>query len=298
VLNAEIEMKILIGSMLAVAGLAASASAQTRLEIQVSKDGLVWSDSVSVSHAAGDTGRVLVRYLVSYIGTAPAVGFASLTFQPAFGNVRASDEIAPFANQGDNRNGGGVRNDATPLDGPFGRLLPFATTGPTLGGAQSYIVHTHIYPAGLEGRYYRIARNDVTRWAGKGPTSGTDGVNNFNGAGGMAHVQKSPGNVGPFDPPFKAGITDIEILRLAIDVGTIAQGESHTIDLFAPLNGMSRNNITGAREASWFAALSGDSSGRTKGAVEVEGASIMVVPAPGALVLMGLGGLVVIRRRR
>jgi hypothetical protein len=292
-------MKILIGSMLAVAGLAVAASAQTRMDIQVSKDGVNWSSSVSVNHAAGDTGRVLVRYLVSYTGTAPAVGFASLTFQPAFGNVRTSDEIAAFANQGNNLNGGGVANDGSPLDGPFGRLLPFASTGPTLGGAQSYIVHTQVDPdTGLEGRYYRIARNDVTRWAGQGPTSGTAAVNNFNGAGGMAHVQKSPGNVGPSDPPFQAGITDVEILRLAIDVGTVAQGDSHTIDLFAPLAGMSRNATTGAREASWFSAMSGDNSGSTKGAVEVEGASIMVVPAPGALALMGLGGLVATRRRR
>ena len=48
-------------------------------------------------------------------------------------------------------------------------------------------------------------------------TSGTAAVNNFYGAGGMACVQKSSGNVTPgVDPDFQTGITNIEILRMAL----------------------------------------------------------------------------------
>lgn len=294
-------MKNVIGSLVAVAGLAAGANAQSLLNLQVSLDGTNWSDNVEVNAATGVNTTVLMRALVSYTGTQPAVGFASLTWQPTFGNVRPGvDSVQPFVDQGNNTNGGSITLDATPLDGPFGRISPFAASGPTVGGAQRFAAIAHSGGSGgaPAGNWLRIARNDVTRWMGTGPTSGTSSVNNFNGAGGVVCVQKSPGNVGPNDPAFQPGITDIAIFQIALTVGGVGQGETHEISVGAPTDGMSRNATTGAREAAWFAAMSGDNSGATKGVVEVDGASITITPAPGALALLGLGGLVAGRRRR
>jgi hypothetical protein len=297
----EIEMKNVIGSLIAVAGLAAVASAQTsRLDIQVSTDGVNWSDSADVRASSGATATVLVRARISFTGSATPVGFASLTWQPVAENVRAGvDSFNAFANQGNNTNGGSVTPDASPLDGPFGRVSPFASTGPTLGGTLFYapIAHSANSGGAPNGSFLRIARNDVTRWMGTGPTSGTAAVNNFNGAGGVACVQKGSGLVTPADPPFQGGITDVLILQLAMTVGGVGQGETHTINLIAPTDGMSRNSNTNTREASWFSGPS-DNSGSVKGVVEVDGANIVITPAPGVLALLGLGGLVAGRRRR
>lgn len=291
-------MKNVIGSLVAIAGLAAAANAQSLLNLQVSTDGDNWSNNVDVSLSAGQTATVLVRAAISYTGTGAAVGFASLTWQPVFGNVRPSDSVQPFANQGNNTNGGAVVLDGTPMDGPFGRTQPFGATGPS--GTQSYEAIAHAGGSGgaPAGTYLRIARNDITRWMGTGATTGAAAVNNFNGAGGVACVQKGAGLVNPaVDPPFNGSITDVVIMQLALTVGGVGQGESHIIDVIAPTDGMSRNSTTGAREASWFDSLF-DNSGRTKGTVEVSPASITITPAPGALALLGLGGLVVGRRRR
>jgi uncharacterized protein (TIGR03382 family) len=294
----EIEMKNVIGSLVAVAGLAAAANAQSLLNLQVSTDGINWSDNAEVRASSGATTTVLMRALVSYTGTATTIGFASLTWQPTFGNVRPGvDSVQPFANQGNNTNGGSITPDATPLDGPFGRVSPFAATGPS--GVQSYAAIAHSGGSGgaPPGNYLRISRNDVTRWMGTGPTSGTGSANNFSGSGGVACVQKSFGNVGPADPPFQGGHTDVLIWQIALTVGGVGQGETHVIDVIAPTDGMSRNTTTGNREASWYAS-NGDNSGSVKGTVEVDAATITITPAPGALALLGLGGLVAGRRRR
>jgi hypothetical protein len=47
----------------------------------------------------------------------------------------------------------------------------------------------------------------------------------------------------------------------------------------------------------WWASLS-ESTGSIRGTALVETASISVVPTPASLALLGLGGLVIARRRR
>lgn len=282
-------------------GLAAGttlAASSTNLNLQVSLDGLSWSNQVSYNPNLGQR-RVLVRALVSWNsddGVTP-VGFAGLTWQPVVSNVRASDEIAPFANVGNNTNGGAIDISSDPLNGPFGRVRPFAATGPS--GLQSYIVHRHVANSGdaPSGSFLRIARNDVTRWTGTGPTSGTGAVNNFNGAGGLACVQKGFPQVGPTDPAFRFGSTDVLIFQFAIDAGLLDPGESRTLGVDAPLEGMSRDSTTGARRATWFASTS-DNFGSLIAAVNVTGASINLVPSPAALGLFTCGSLVMTARRR
>jgi hypothetical protein len=297
----EIEMKNVIGSLVAVAGLAVAANAQSRLDLQVSTDGVNWSNSAEISLAGSATGTVLMRALISWTGdvgpTAGPVGFASLTWQPVFGNVRPGvDSVQPFANQGNNTNGGSVILDGTPLDGPFGRVSPWGSTGPSGTASYQAIAHSGGSGGAPPGNFLRIARNDVTRWMGTGPTSGATAVNNFNGAGGVACVQKAVPTPG-VDPDRVDSLTNNVIWQIALTVGGVAQGASHDISVQAPTDGMSRNTVTGNREASWFRGP-GDNAGAVKGTVAVNDAVIHITPAPGALALLGLGGLVAGRRRR
>jgi len=290
-------MKNVIGSLVAIAGMAVAANAQTsKLDILVSKDGVNWSPSATFNPSAGET-RAYVAYVMSYVGTAAPNAFASVTFQPIFSNVRVgTDSVAPFAAQGNNTNGGAIdpRADYSAAGG-FGRLKPWAATGPST--SQSYIVHTHTASSGgaPAGNFFRIARNDVTRWAGTGATTGTAAVNNFNGAGGVVAGQKQV--PGAADPARVGGSSNLVLMVLALNIGAVAPGASHTILADAPLAGFSRNATTGAREASWWANTT-ENAASIKANVEVAAGEINIIPAPGALALLGLGGLVVGRRRR
>lgn len=291
-------MKNVIGSLIAVAGLAAAANAQqSQLNILVSKDGVNWSSSVTVNQPAGDSGRVYVGYFMTYVGGVAPNAFASLTFQPTFSNVRAGvDTMAAFANQGNNTNGGAIDPRANySAAGGFGRLKPWAATGPST--SQTYVVHQHAGGSGgaPAGNYYRIARNDVTRWMGTGATSGTAAVNNFNGAGGVVTGQKQSPTAA--DPARVSGHENLLLMVLAMDTGVVPAGVTHTILAQAPTDGMSRNSTTGAREASWYANTS-ENAPSIKAPVVVFDGEINIIPAPGALALLGLGGLVAGRRRR
>ncbi len=264
-------------------GMALAASAavaqESRLAIRVSEDGVNWSSSVTVNHAAGDSGRVYVGYFMTYVpaaGGAVPNAFASLTFQPVFSNVRfGTDTMAAFANQGNNANGGAVDPRANySAPGGFGRLKPWAASGPST--SQSYVVHQHAGGSGgapSTGNFYRIARNDVTRWVGTGATSGTSAVNNFNGAGGVFASQKQ--TPGAADPARIAGYENLLLMVLAIDTGTVAPGVTHTILAQAPTVGMSRNATTGAREASWYANTT-ENAPSIKAAVVVNEATINI----------------------
>jgi uncharacterized protein (TIGR03382 family) len=263
----------------------------------VSKDGVNFSPSVSVNPTAGES-RVYVAYVMSYDGaTASPNAFASLTFQPVFANVRAGvDSVAAFANTGNNTNGGAIdaRADYSQAGG-FGRLKPWAATGPST--SQTYAVHSHTASSGgaPAGSFLRIARNDVTRWVGTGATTGTAAVNNFNGAGGVVVGQKQTPTQS--DPARVAGTSNLMLMVLAMDVGAVTPGNTWQILAQAPTDGMSRNTTTGAREASWYANTT-ELSPSIKAAVVVNQGEINIIPAPGSLALLGLGGLAVGRRRR
>jgi len=292
-------MKNVIGSLVAIAGMAVAANADTsRLDIMVSQDGVNWSSSTTVNAGSAETKRVYVAYVMSYVGTTAAPNaFASLTFQPVFSNVRVGlDSVAAFADRGNNTNGGAIdpRADYSQAGG-FGRLKPWAATGPST--SQNYAVHTHTAgSAGAPaGNFFRIARNDVTKWVGTGVTTGTAAVNNFNGAGGVVAGQKQSPTAA--DPARVVGSSNLVLMVLALDVHGVGAGDSHVITAGAPNEGMSRNASTGAREASWWANTT-ENAASIKAAVEVVAGEINIIPAPGSLALLGLGGLVAGRRRR
>jgi len=166
--------------------------------------------------------------------------------------VSGVDSVAPFALRGTNTSGGAI--DPRPnysLAGGFGRLKPWAATGPTT--SQAYITHVHSAGSGgaPAGTYFRIARNDVTRWVGIGTTSGTAAVNNFNGSGGMVCAQKQSPTAS--EPPRVAGTQNLPLMVLVLDVGFAQPGQPRTILADAPTDGMTRQTATGTRAASWYA---------------------------------------------
>lgn len=281
-------MNKLIASIVAAAGLASLANAQavTRMSVETSLDGISWA---SGTRQVNPGTNVRVRYNVSYIAngsTTIPVGFATLTFQPTVSNWTGADTLGSFATIGNNTNGGAV----TDASGEYGRIIPFASTGPT--STDPYRGHTQTI-SGTS--YLRIARTVITNWVGDGATTGTAAANNFNGSGGLATVQKSSGNVGANDPAFNPSITNVTLFRFAVTLSSSTAARTLLAD--APLAGMNRNATTGARDGSWF--LSGaDNFGSIKAPVEVIPASIEVIPAPGALGLLGLGGAMALRRRR
>ncbi len=272
------------------AGLTSSAlgvDADTNLKYEVSYDGVIWA-----AQAAAMPGeRLLVRASATYVAndaTALPTGFAFLTFQPTISNVSNTDEVAPFSNRGNNTNGGSVQLDATPIDGPFGRVSPFAATGPN--STQFYRAHYHTNGSGgaPAGSYLRIARNDISNWMGNGVTNGTAAVNNFNGTGGLALVQKARQFVNPAtDPAFRSGFQSIVLFQFALTLGDTSR-PGNVMIISTPLSGFGQTQSDGLRRASWFAS-DVDTSGSLKTSLSVTDARITFVPAPG-----GVAGFAVI----
>lgn len=280
-------MKNIIATVVAAAGLATIANAQlSRLSVQTSVDGVNWSTG---SRDVNPGTTVQFRYSMSFDAngtTFSPTGFSSLTFQPTVSSWSGADTLAAFATIGNNTNGGTV----TEASGQYGRISPFGSTGPV--SADPYRGHTQ---TNASVSYLRIARSTITNWVGAGATTGTTAANNFNGAGGLACVQKAFALVGSADPAFNPATTNVVLAKFALTLS--ADGTARTLVIDAPTDGMSRNATSGAREAAWFSSNT-DNFGSIKGAVSVTSSSLNVVPAPGMLGLMGMGGLVALRRRR
>jgi hypothetical protein len=279
-------MKKMIGSLVAVAGLsmAANAAVNTRIDWQVSLNNSTWSTNVE---AAPGT-LVFVRALASYTGTAAPVGLASLVFQPTVSNYGATNVLSPFVNGGAGSNTsspvGVVTNTGDPTQ--FGRISPWgrsslSTTAFTRG-------HTHSAGSGgaPAGNWLRIAQAHITSWIG--------GTGNTTGGSGIPISQLSDVGRTTADPAFVPTLQNVEIFKFGITVGA---GQTATMVVDSPADGFgNRNSTTGEREVYWFGAMT-ESTGQVRGTALVNTASI-AIPAPASLALLGLGGLVVARRRR
>ncbi|MEY3231103.1 MAG: hypothetical protein RL689_1192, partial [Planctomycetota bacterium] len=264
----------LVGSFLVgLTTLAGVAPAQvTRMAFETSLDGVSWAGGVR-SVPAGST--VQFRCVVTFdpAGTTVSpVGFASLTFQPTVSNWTPADTLLPFATIGNNGSGGGV----TDSSGLYGRIIPFAATGPT--SSDPYRGHLQ---ANASVNYLRIARTTITNWIGVGPTTGTVAANNFNGAGGLACVQKGFGTLVPTDPAPNTSVNGVVLVKFAMTLSPDASARQ--LQITAPIEGMSRNATTGAREASWYASNT-DSLGSVKSSVVVEPAVVEICQPPVAAV--------------
>jgi hypothetical protein len=266
----------------------ARATLVSQMDIQVSRDGLNWSTSLTAF--SGET--IQFRTAITFRGdgtTATPVGLASLNFQPVIRNVDSTDSLAAFANRGNNTNGGSVTYTAG-TGVPFGRISPFGATGPTT--TDPYVAHRQIV-SGIN--YLRIARNTITNWVGIGVSTGTGAANNFNGAGGLAIAQKAEAFRSSSDPLFNNSITGVILFKAGIQVGSSPSVRTLVID--APLESMRRDSTTGARFAAWFESTT-DAYGRIHADMAVNQASIFVLPAPGSCALVAASGLLAARRRR
>ncbi|MEY3229914.1 MAG: hypothetical protein RL689_1, partial [Planctomycetota bacterium] len=255
-----------LASIACTTGCVSASMAQvTRVVVETSVDGVTWSNNPRTVNPGAN---VQVRYKVSFDPagtTATPAGFASVTFQPTISNwITGQDTLSPFAASGNNTNGGSV----TEASGLFGRITPFASTGPV--ASDSYRGHVQTV-GGVT--YLRIARTTITNWIGQGLTSGTSAANNFNGAGGLACVQKGFSLVTANDPPFNPATADIVVAKFGLTISSAIQ--SRTLVADAPTAGFSRNPTSGAREGSWFASNT-DNFGSIKAAAGVSPATIIV----------------------
>jgi hypothetical protein len=280
-------MKKVLASMVALAGMAAAANAQVGvsvLEIQVSADGISWGAQADVQPGA----VAHVRYRISLVG-AQAMGLSGLNMQPTFSgwdNTGAGafvDSLMAFADTGSNTTtpAGGV----TDASGNYGRILPFAAPNVTT---------TNRLRGHLSGSLMRVAQNGTTNAIGAGSSS-----NNVNGSGGVP-VSQSGGFFAP-PPGFAAGTEDVLFLKLGVRVSEDVPATERFIEAGAPSGGFSLYGPTGAqvRAANWITGYAASGSPTTNYApVEVIGGRIRIVPTPASLALLGLGGLVIGRRRR
>jgi len=274
-------MKNVIASIVAVAGLSVAASAATTVNMLVSTNGTDFSNSVNLS---ANTGLQTVQVLVSVsTDNAAALGLGSMIFQPTVSNWTATDALVPFTSAfGSNTS---TPSGAVPdASGQYGRITPFAAVSNT--SAQRLFGHVNNNVSGVN--YLRIAQAQVTSWiGGTGNTSGGSGVN-----------IKQLSNIGrtASDPAFNTQLTNVHVFRFAVQIDTsVANRSSLTVN--APADGFGNlNTTTGQREVYWYASLN-EASGTIREVPTVV-AGIINIPTPGALALLGLGGLTVARRRR
>lgn len=296
-------MKKMLGSIVAVAGLALAANAQevnTQLKYQVSTDGLNWSSSLT-NVAPGSS--IQVRALVTYIGPGSAAGLGGVTFQPVVSNWTAADTLLTTAgtpgNMGVGPTGGTRSNPIGTVDdlpGVWGRITPF--------GLAAYNTSTYLrghIGTGTAAGLLRIARADVTNWIGVGATSGVAGANNWNGGGGVNTSQIAAPSRIASDPAFNTQTQDVVVFKFGLTLGSATA--DRTLNITTPANGIGRNTTAGTaygqQYARWYASTSEVSPSLNGGASVTDASiSVHVVPAPASLALIGLGGLVATRRRR
>ncbi len=280
-------MKNVIVGMVAVAGIAAIASAQSTLVFQVRTAGSSDSWASSINALPGQS--VEFRALISYTGTTAPAGLATANMQPTVSNWNLNapgDTLNAFANLGGNSAAPG----AIGITNPYGRISPFAAAG--VSTTNILRGHTNNVIMGIP--YRRGAQNTPTNWVGVGATSGVTAANNFNSAGGIS-VGQAPFSLSTPAAPFSFQLVDIEVLRLAITLGS--DTSLRTMEVDAPLLGLRRNPTTGLREFAWFRTQAENIAGLQTSIITTT-AFINVVPTPGALALLGLGGIVAVRRRR
>lgn len=303
-------MKNVIG-LVAVAGLAATAFGQpveTRLEYQARvfnaghNNGWVGAGG-TLEALPGD--QIEVRAVVSYTGSSNVFGLGQIIFQPVVDDWTAGDSVIGTpgtpGNQGIGPTGS---NTSTPpgyvadAPGVYGRISPWAGANTTT--SNFYRGHVHNNPDGSGNTYLRIARNDVTNWIGVGASSGSGAANNTSGAGGVTVAQGTIGAGRPTNfPPQNNNLQNLVVFKFGFLLSSATA--DRTLDVTTPAAGIGRSTAAssfGQPDTRWYSAADQTAPGLYRTDVEVVAAHIHVVPTPASLALMGLGGLMVARRRR
>ncbi|MCE7974652.1 MAG: PEP-CTERM sorting domain-containing protein [Leptolyngbya sp. PLA1] len=301
-------MKKLIGSIVAVAGLAAAAGAQpiTQLcyEARVFNAGNNTGWGASVNALPGDT--IEVRAVVSLLnGGAIAGGLKQIVFQPVVTGWTGADALVTqdidgagsSTSQGVGVIGGARSTPQNPgvadVPGAYGRLTPWVANATTT----STFLRGHV-GTGTAAGMLRIAQNHITNWIGAGATSGSTANNNFNGGGGVSVAQIAvPSRIGT-DPAPSLGQTGLIVFKFAFVLSGSTDVRSLTVD--TPQNGLGRTLVNGVYvdNIQWFNSPTSGDADFTRMGGETCAATVNIVPTPATLALMGLGGLVAGRRRR
>lgn len=301
-------------SLVAIAGLAAAANAaQSTLAWQVSVNGGTFGNSANA--AAGDT--LTFRLRVSY----DAVGGTGSTIA-AGGGLAGFNFLPTLSNFGSNDTAIALGNESFPTGSPGNPLPLTAVNHPDLGVVN---VYTGALPipgrhgpgavGGATGRQAPFAANG-TNANGKATSNVAAGVLTWRagviGDAGVSVAQLNANNSGISAPVLSDNGTPEDTSDDFIDFGAsggsfASSGRSNVVVFtYSVLLGESLADRTMIGSASpltpvqWFTSASGNSASHDGVAVTAIAASVFVpgVPAPGALALLGLGGLVATRRRR
>jgi len=299
-------MKKVIGSLVAVAGLAAGVHAQSvgtllKYEARVFNAGndTGWASALDVNPGT----RVEVRALVSYTGTGTVGGLGQIAFQPVVSSWTAGDQLMTNSVLGSTGPADGIGpvggSRSTPIGtvadapGVYGRVTPWGANATNT----STFLRGHV-GTGTAAGLLRIAQAHITNWIGAGATSGATANNNVNGGGGVSIAQIANPSRLATDPAFNNGTSNLVVFKFSFTVG--AQ-DSRSMVITTPANGFNQTLASGVYVPNirWFATENEASASVQVGAV-TQDATIRVVPvpAPGAMALLGLGGLVAARRRR
>lgn len=257
-------------AIVAAAGLASAANAATAINFDVSSDGgATWGSSVTVE--PGATVQVRMR---AQLSGATAVGFSGFTSQPVLSNWTAGDVRNAFTFPGvDNT---GAPTTETAYDGRHVPNTPASNTGrmfPFGSGGQGVASSSGLLTSFVDG-------GNRLRFAGSKNTTETTNV-----AWGVAAAQQ-PASLSGTNFVSNPNVT---VFRYSI---TIAAASADR-DLIASVVQISGGLVKWYTNTNGTGVLNDNSITINTGTIAVR-----AIPAPGALALLGLGGLVAARRRR
>jgi len=310
-------MKIAVGSLIVLAGVAGLANAQstppfetgTRLSFQVF-NGTSWTNSIDVLPGS----NVQFRVTVSYIGTNTNVfALGNMRMQPTFGGVdntndlNGLDNLAPWRNNGDSGNTQPAPNGmmtqaeaSLPVVADMGRVFPFGSTGMSGTSATGTRGTTFRHDGGANrapaGSWMRLSGFSSSNWPLPTMTAAQATAAEINNIlRGVAISQLSQANA---NGAHLAGTADVVVFRGSITLS--AATDVRTVTISNAQGSLLRHGSVGSavddRYVSWQTSSTDLGSWRT--GVLVENGLINVVPTPASLALLGLGGLVAARRRR
>lgn len=310
-------MKNVIVSLVALAGVASAVNAQTQppmeavgatLKYEVALPGGAWGSSVDILPGQ----RVEWRAVLNFTGTAAAVALGQIFYQPVFSNVdndgagATQDSLGAWRNNGISGQGNtnlspgllsvAEGNDSATL-ASYGRVrYGFTSRSTTAGssGALGGIRHSGGSAGAPAGNFIRIAGANNPNWYPASIPNGTVELNNQilwgvvsdNNAATSTWFTTGTSNLAIFRQAFIASTDDsVRTVTLNSERATLrrAGGGAGTDDL---------------RFMTWALAGEGGATATVRVGVEYIGATINIIPTPGAAALLGLGGLVAARRRR
>lgn len=306
-------MKNVIVSLVALAGIAGAASAQVTqapigasLRYEVAINGGAWGSSVDA--LPGD--RVEWRAVVSYTGSEGAVALGRVYYQPVISNADnvggSQDQLGAWRNGGISGQGNTTLTPGllSAADGAnsgalasYGRVVyGFTSRSTTAGNSGALVGHRHSAgSAGAPaGEFIRIAGSLNTQWYPASIPNGTTALNNQILFGVVSDNNTATSTW------FATGTQNLVIFRQALILSDSEDLRTLTINSEAATLQRAGGGAGAddTRFMTWARAGEGGSTATIRAGVEYIPGVINVVPTPGAVALLGLGGLVAARRRR